>query len=178
MTKYERNNRKLKKFEEKYCPQKYFTFQRRKLKNSLKTSIINTMSYINRNMPKYCSENIYKTYGKIDFNNKQLYGISISTATGIITGYLINFFSDISSTLNDLIQQGKDELNRFILGAISTFFMLLIALVAVIGITAAFISFQKQYYDEYNLFIAPYEREKAIKFIEKEIDNYNYKNIL
>lgn len=178
MTKYERNKRKLKKLEEKYCPQKYFTFQRRKLKNSLKTSIINTMSYINRNMPKYCSENIYKTYGKIDFNNKQLYGIAVSTIIGIITGYLINFFSDLSSALTNLIQQGKDELNQFILGIISTFFMLLIAFIAVIVITAAFISFQKQYYDEYNLFIAPYEREKAIKIIEKEIDNPNYKNIL
>ena len=44
MTKYERNNRKLKKLEEKYYPQKYFAFQRRKLKNSLKTSINNTIN--------------------------------------------------------------------------------------------------------------------------------------
>ena len=33
---------------------------------------------------------------------------------------------------------------------------------------------EKDYYDEYNLFVAPYERKKAVEYIEKIIDNKNF----
>lgn len=178
MTKDEKNKNKLKKMEEKYCPQEYFVFQRRKLKNPLNTSIYNTIKYINKNMPKYCTKDIYKTYGKIDFNSKQLFGISVSIITSMITSILINIFSELSLESTNIIKQGQDASSRFILGLISIFIMFLISILAVIGILVLFNSFKKQYYDEYSLFIAPYERQKAIEAIEKEVDNFNYRNIL
>ncbi len=173
MTKYERNNRKLKKLEEKYYPQKYFAFQRRKLKNSLKTSINNTINYINRNISKCNSNELFKKYKDIDFNNKQLYVIETSILISLITGTVVTLLINFSEKVIKSSESNSNESMISIIGGI--FF---ISIIGILVVWAIFFLLKKEYCNEYDLFIAPYERKKTIKLIEKEINNPNYKNIL
>lgn len=157
---------KIKKLEGKYEPRRYFRYQRRGLRYSLTTSIKNTCRYIDRNIINVFGNGIYKNYGRIDFNTKQFYSLYASLFIGLVTGVLVNVINiDLSSFLN----QDVNLPTRIVLGLIAGSVMLIpITVVAAIVFLTIFL-LQKDYLNEYNLFIMPYERQKIVKELEKRL---------
>lgn len=157
---------KIWELEDKYEPRKYFKYQRRGLRYSLPTSIKNTCRYIDRNIINIFGNGIYKNYGRIDFNTKQLYNLYASVFVGLVTGVLVNAINiDLSSFLN----QEVNFFTRIILGLIAGSVMLIpITVVAAIAFLTIFL-LQKDYLNEYDLFIMPYERQKIVKELEKRL---------
>lgn len=157
---------KIWELEDKYEPRKYFKYQRRGLRYSLPTSIKNTCRYIDRNIINIFGNGIYKNYGRIDFNTKQLYNLYASVFIGLVTGVLVNAINiDLSSFLN----QDVNFFTRIILGLIASSVMLIpITVVAAIAFLTIFL-LQKDYLNEYDLFIMPYERQKIVRELEKRL---------
>lgn len=177
MNQIKKYKNKLKALEKssKYSPRKYFTYQR-KAGNSLSKSISNTCTYIDKNIAKSKHNDIFKLYEHLDFNNKQFYNLFASIAVALITGVLLNYFNKIDYTETIISQNGF--INQIIISLIVGVIML-IPLLIIVGISFGLIlSLKRDYMNDYDIFIAPYERKKAIERIEKEIDDYKYRNLL
>lgn len=157
---------KIQELEGKYEPRRYFRYQRRGLRYSLPTSIKNTCRYIDRNIINIFGNGIYKNYGRIDFNTKQLYNLYASVFIGLVTGVLVNAINiDLSSFLN----QDVNLPTRIVLGLIAGSVMLIpMIVIAAIAFLTIFL-LQKDYLNEYDLFIMPYERQKIVKELEKRL---------
>lgn len=174
ITKYKNKLQKIEK-SSKYSPRKYFTYQR-KVGNSLAKSIINTCTYIDKNIDKSKHKDIFKLYEQLDFNNKQFYNLFASIAVALITGVLLNYFNKIDYTETIFSQNGF--INQIIISLIIGIIMLIPLFVIVCISFGLILSLRRDYMNDYDIFIAPYERKKAIERIEKEIDNYKYRNLL
>lgn len=157
---------KIWELEGKYEPRKYFKYQRRGLRYSLPTAIKNTYRYIDRNIINILSNEIYKNYGRIDFNAKQLYNLYASVFIGLVTGVLINVLNvDLSSFLN----QDVNIPTKIFLYLMAGLYMILpVAFVALIIFLIVFL-LQRDYLNEYDLFILPYERQKIVEELEKRL---------
>ena len=157
---------KIIELEGKYEPRRYFRYQRRGLRYSLPTSIKNTCRYIDRNIINIFGNGIYKNYGRIDFSAKQLYNLYASVFISLVTGVLVNVINiDLSSFLN----QDVNIPTKMFLYLIASIFMLIpVALVAIITFLTISL-LQRDYLNEYDLFIMPYERQKIVKELEKRL---------
>ncbi len=157
---------KIRELEGKYEPRRYFRYQRRGLRYSLPTSIKNTCRYIDRNIINIFGNGIYKNYGRIDFNTKQLYNLYASVFIGLVTGVLVNVINiDLSSFLN----QDVNIPTRIVLGLIAGSIMLIPMTIVVAIVFLTVFLLQKDYLNEYDLFIMPYERQKIVKELEKRL---------
>lgn len=170
-------NNKIKKLEnsDKYKPRIYFTYQR-KLGNSLPKSLKNTCDYIDKNIDKSKHKDIFKLYGNLDFNNKQLFNIFSSITVALITGVLVNYIGKVD--FSETISSQKEFIGQLVVSLLVGIFMLLPLSFVIIICFGLMASLKKDYINNYDIFIAPYERKKAIERIEKEIGDYKYRKSL
>lgn len=166
--KTEKINKKLKQLENVYKPRKYFHLLK-KSGQPMHTCIKRTCSYIDKHIR--INQNIYKTFKTVDFNYKQLYNLFTSTFLGFAVSVIISAVGLDKSISNP----SYSNVSEYIAYCIS---LLVTALIISSAICLLISSVKKDYCNDYDLFVLPYERSRIVKLIENDIGKNNYNNTL